>query len=265
MMQDFFAQLSQAAGGDQPAWLATVVTTTGSTPARMGMKMIVFGDGSIRGTIGGGELEKMVIEKVKTERPPSEAKWGFDLGSQTGAEFHTAMACGGVEEILVEPLHGGSPLFIFGGGHCGTALSWLASWVQFDVTVYDNREEWSSREKHPRAARTICAPYDAIASHVNVPAEAYAVIMTHGHQSDGIVLRQLLRTPLKYIGLIGSGKKVRGLFDQLVKEGVSRETLQAVHAPVGFPINSHTPEEIAVSIVGQLIALRNGAEDREQR
>ena len=259
-MQEFYKLLAEAVQGTRPAWLATVVTTTGSTPARLGMKMIVFADASIRGTIGGGELEKLVIDKVIAERPSSGSKWGFDLGSQTGAEFHTAMACGGVEEILVEPLHGGSPLFIFGGGHCGTALSWLASWVEFEVTVYDNREEWASKEKHPRATRTVCAPYDAIASHLSIPAGAYAVIMTHGHQSDGLVLRQLLLQPLRYVGLIGSGKKVRGLFGEIAKEGTAPERLKAIHAPVGFPINSHTPEEIAVSIVGQLIAARNGAE-----
>jgi len=258
VIRDFYKALADAALGHQPSWLTTVVTTTGSTPARLGMKMIVHADGTIRGTIGGGELEKLVIEKVTSDRPASEAKWGFDLGSRTGAEFPTAMACGGVEEILVEPLHGGAPLFVFGGGHCGVALSWLAAWVEFDVTVYDNREEWASLEKHPRAGRVICAPYDAIASHVALPQGAYAVIMTHGHQHDGVVLRQLLNQPFKYIGLIGSAKKVHGLFEGLRREGVTEERLAAVHAPVGVPIGSHTPEEIAISIVAEMIGIRNG-------
>jgi xanthine dehydrogenase accessory factor len=256
--RDFYKTLAEAALGHQASWLTTVVSTTGSTPARLGMKMIVFADGTIRGTIGGGELEKLVIEKVKSDRPASESKWGFDLGSRTGAEFHTAMACGGVEEILVEPLHGGAPLVIFGGGHCGVALSWLAAWVEFDVTVYDNREEWASIEKHPRAGRIICAPYDAILSHIPLPQGAYGVIMTHGHQHDGVVLRQLLDHPFKYIGLIGSAKKVHALFEGLRSEGVAEGRLAAVHAPVGFPIGSHTPEEIAVSIVAQMVGVRNG-------
>jgi xanthine dehydrogenase accessory factor len=257
VIRDFYRTLADAAQGHQPSWLATVVTTTGSTPARLGMKMIVYADGTIRGTIGGGELEKLVIEKVKADRPACEAKWGFDLGSHTGAEFHTHMACGGVEEILVEPLHGGAPLVIFGGGHCGVALSWLGAWVDFDVTVYDNREEWASLEKHPRAGRVVCAPYDAIVSHMPLPGGAYAVIMTHGHQHDSLVLRQLLDQPLRYIGLIGSAKKVHGVFEGLRREGVKEERLAAVHAPVGFPIGSHTPEEIAVSIVAQMIGVRN--------
>lgn len=257
MKRDFYASLADAAQGHQSSWLATVVTVTGSTPARLGMKMIVFADGSIRGTIGGGELEKLVIQKVLSEQPASEAKWGFDLGSQTGAEYQTAMVCGGVQEILIEPLQGGSSLIIFGGGHCGVALSWLASWVGFDVTVYDNRPEWASPQKHPGATKTLCGPYDSILPTLSPSPDAYAVIMTHGHQHDGIVLRQLLNLPLKYLGMIGSAKKVYGLFRDLEKEGVSQEHLKRVHAPIGMPIGSHTPEEVAVSIVAEIISVRN--------
>jgi xanthine dehydrogenase accessory factor len=259
VLRDFYASLARAADGHQPSWLATVVTTTGSTPARLGMKMIVFADGSIRGTIGGGQLEKMVIEKVTSEHPAKEAKWTFNLGSEAPAEFRTAMVCGGVEEILVEPLRDGVPLFIFGGGHCGVALSWLASWVGFDVTVYDSRTEWASAEKHPGASRTVCGSYDAILSTVAIPPNAYVVIMTHGHQHDGTVLRQLLPLPLNYLGMIGSAQKVKELFHALENDGIPSEHLARVHAPIGVPIGSHTPEEIAVSIVAEMVAVRNRA------
>jgi xanthine dehydrogenase accessory factor len=258
VVRDFYATLAHAAEGLQSSWLTTVVTTTGSTPARMGMKMIVFADGSIRGTIGGGPLEKMVIEKVVTERPAAVTKWGFDLGSNSPTEFRTSMVCGGVEELLVEPLHAGAPLVIFGGGHCGVALSWLASWVGFDVTVYDSRAEWASAEKHPGAGRTICGPYESVLSAVTIPEGAYAVIMTHGHLHDGIVLRQLLPLSLKYLGMIGSATKVEELFRTMLSEGIPQKHLARVHAPIGVPIGSHTPEEIAVSIVAQMVAERKG-------
>jgi xanthine dehydrogenase accessory factor len=254
---EFYASLAEAAHGQQPCWLTTVVTTTGSTPARVGMKMIVFADGTIRGTIGGGELEKLVITKVRADLPASDVKWGFDLGSQTGAEFRTAMVCGGVEEILVEPLQGGPALLIVGGGHCGVALSWLASWAGFNVTVYDNRPEWASAEKHPRARKTICGKYDDVLSAMTVSPNSYVVIMTHGHAHDGIVLGQMLPLPLKYLGVIGSAKKIHALFHQLRSEGIADGQLERVHAPVGLPIGSHTPEEIAVSIVAEMIAERN--------
>jgi xanthine dehydrogenase accessory factor len=257
VIRDFFATIAEAAGSDQPCWLATVVTSTGSTPARIGMKMVVFADGTIRGTIGGGELEKSVIEKIRSEQPATEVKWGFDLGSNTGAEFHTAMVCGGVQEILVERLNGGTSLYIFGGGHCGVALSWLAPWAGFDVTVFDNRPEWATPEKHPRARKTVCGQYEDIASTLSVPPDAYVAIMTHGHKHDGVVLRQMLRLQLKYLGLIGSAKKVRELFHTLEGEGIAPDVLKKVHAPIGIPIGSHTPEEVAVSIVAELIAQRS--------
>jgi xanthine dehydrogenase accessory factor len=254
--RDFLASLAEAAQGHQSSWLATVVTTTGSTPARLGMRMLVFADGSIRGTVGGGELEKLVMAKILSERPAAEAKWGFDLGSQTGAEYQTAMVCGGVEEILIEPLQSGSSLIIFGGGHCGVALSWLASWVGFDVTVYDNRPEWATTQKHPGATKTLCGTYDDVLSTITPSPDAFAVIMTHGHHHDGIVLRQLLNLPLKYLGMIGSAKKVHELFHDLEKEGMTQEQLKRVHAPIGIPIGSHTPEEIAVSIVAEMISVK---------
>jgi len=259
MNADFLKTVADAAAGEAPAWLATVITTTGSTPARIGMKMIVRPDGAITGTIGGGELEKMVIEKVRAQLPAVAQRWSFDLGSRTGAEFATAMVCGGVEEILVEPLRSGTPLVIFGGGHCGVALSFLAAWTGFTVTVVDNREEWANGRKHPAAARAVCIPYDAILDRLELSADTYIAIMTHGHIHDASVLRQLLVREWAYLGMIGSGKKVREVFDALRREGVTEDRLSRVSAPIGVPIGSHTPEEIAVSIVAQMIAVRSGA------
>jgi len=259
MKNDFYRNLADAAQTETPGWLATVVTSTGSTPARMGMKMIVGGEGIVSGTIGGGALEKAVLDKIRLECPSAPVKWAFDLGSGSGAEYSTSMVCGGVEEILVEPLAAGTPLVIFGGGHCGVALSRLASWTGFAVTVYDDREEWAAREKHPSALRTMCAPYDMIRQHITVGAETYGVIMTHGHQHDADVLRQVIGWPWRYLGMIGSAKKVAAVFDALNNEGVKKEVLLRVFSPVGFPIGSHTPEEIAVSIVAQMVAVRTGA------
>ena len=264
MNTDFLKTVADAASGDAPAWLATVVTTTGSTPARIGMKMIVHADGSITGTVGGGELEKIVIEKVRAELPAAAQKWSFDLGSHTGAEFKTAMVCGGVEEILIEPLHSGTPLVIFGGGHCGVALSFLAGWTGFTVTVVDNREEWANARKHPAAARTVCLPYDNILGQIELRTDSYIAIMTHGHVHDASLLRQLLVREWAFLGMIGSGKKVREVFDTLRREGISEERLSRVSAPIGVPIGSHTPEEIAVSIVAQVIAVRSGAGPRQE-
>ncbi len=260
MTSDFYRTLTDVAGAGAPSWLATVVTTTGSTPARVGMKMIVGAEGLVAGTIGGGALEKLVLEKIRLEHPTMAVKWAFDLDSREGAEFGTPMICGGVEEILVEALAAGTPLVIFGGGHCGVALSRLAGWTGFAVTVYDNREEWASKEKHPSAIRLICAPYTNMMDHLPVTPDTFGVIMTHGHQHDTEVLRQVIGTSWRYLGMIGSGKKVRSVLEALRGEGVDEGRLARVVAPVGLTIGSHTPEEIAVSIVAQMIAVRNGLE-----
>jgi len=259
MQNNFYRDLADAAQGGAPSWLATVITSTGSTPARVGMKMIAGVEGLVAGTIGGGALEKATLEKIRTERPSSPVKWAFDLGAGSGAEYVTPMICGGVEEILVEPLTAGTPLVIFGGGHCGVALSHLASWAGFAVTVYDDREEWAAREKHPSAFRTLCAPYDNVTKHIAIPPGAFGVIMTHGHQHDADVLRQVIGLPWRYLGMIGSAKKVGVVRETLRSEGVDDRLLEGVHAPVGVAIGSHTPEEIAVSIVAEMIAVRNGA------
>ncbi len=258
MSVKFYDRLAEAARGGPPAWLATVITSTGSTPARAGMKMIILGDGNIDGTIGGGALERIVLEKVRGESPSTVQRWSFDLGAESGAGLSTPMECGGVEEVLVEPLSSGPPLFIFGGGHCGVALSRLAAWTGFAVTVYDNRAEWASAVKHPDARRTVCAPYDDVLAHVGASADAFAVIMTHGHQHDETVLRQLVKHPWRYLGMIGSARKVGVVFENMRKDGFTPGVLSHVSSPVGFAIGSHTPEEIAVSIVAQMIAVRNG-------
>lgn len=258
MSSDFFQKVADAAASDAPAWLATVVATAGSTPARIGMKMIIHADGSIVGTIGGGELEKLVIDKVRAELPTAAAKWDLDLGSQSGAQLATSMICGGVQEILVEPLRLGVPLVIFGGGHCGMALSFLASWAGFAVTVVDDRKEWASTAKHPKAARVVCMSYDDVPGALALGPDSYAVIMTHGHVHDGLVLRRLLEHRLAFLGMLGSKGKVRELFDALRAEGIGDERLAQVVAPIGVSIGSHTPEEIAVSIVAQMIGRRNG-------
>jgi xanthine dehydrogenase accessory factor len=254
----FYEQLAAAARGGEPAWLATVVTTTDSTPARVGMKMIARTTGLVAGTIGGGALEKMTLEKIRAEQPGTAVKWSFDLGSEEGVGIHTPMVCGGVEEILVEPLASGVPLIIFGGGHCGIALSQLAAQTGFAVTVYDCREEWASAEKHPHAARLLCAPYEGVENRVALTAQTYVVIMTHGHQHDASVLRQVVGADWKYLGMMGSGKKVGAVLEGLRVSGVDPARIGRVSSPIGVAIGSHTPEEIAVSIVAQMIAVRNG-------
>jgi xanthine dehydrogenase accessory factor len=250
--------LAEAEERHSPVWIATVIAVEGSTPVDPGMKMLIGSNGRIAGTIGGGEIERRVIDRIVAERPRMLQRWRYDLGAGRADAEKTGMICGGYQEILIEALFGGAPLYIIGGGHCGIALSGLASRSGFDVTVIDDREEWANNQKHSTAVRTICTPFRDIAGRIGFSPDAFIVIMTHGHKYDEMTLRQCIGKEYRFLGLLGSDTKVRELFDRLLSDGVNGQEIKNICAPVGLDIGSHTPEEIAVSIVAQMIAVKYG-------
>ncbi|MCX6138573.1 MAG: XdhC/CoxI family protein [Ignavibacteriales bacterium] len=258
MSRTFYRSLADAEEHRSPVWLATVIAVEGSTPVEPGMKMSVFPDGSIDGTIGGGEIERRVIDRILQEKPCVMARWKYDLGMQHLDALPTGMVCGGFQEILVEPLFSGSPLTIFGAGHCGIALSEMASRAGFLVTVFDDRPEWANAQRHPCAAQIVCAPFGQASDLLRFDQDTFIVVMTHGHKYDEMAVRHCLGRPYKFLGLLGSGKKVRQVFDRLSADGYDESVLRTVTAPVGFDIGSHTPDEIAVSILAQMIAIKYG-------
>ena len=260
MNDSIYKRIAEAREKNLVLWLATVVSTEGSAPAGIGMKMIVYGDGTTVGTIGGGEIEMRVSRRILEERPGDTVKWIFDLAGRRplpGGQ-KTAMKCGGTQEVLIEPLGPVDPLYIFGGGHCGMALSSIAARTGFSVTVIDDRPQWADRGKHPEAANVVCVPYGEILPHVEFGPGVSLVIMTHGHDHDEQLLKQLLGKKYRYLGMIGSGRKVGLVLKRLKTEGYGESELKRVFAPIGFPIGSHTPDEIAVSILAQLIAVKHG-------
>jgi xanthine dehydrogenase accessory factor len=257
-MDNIYNKITEAINNNVPSWLVTVTGVTGSTPASVGMKMIVYSDGNIYGTVGGGEIEKKVIDKMVNVQPGNVEKWSYDLGANTNTAETTDMVCGGIQEVLVEPLLQGLPLYIIGGGHCGMALSNLACKSGFLVNVIDNRTEWANKTKHPNAAKASCCDYSEITKQVNFPKESFIVIMTHGHLHDAVVLEQLINKDFKYLGMIGSKRKVKIVLEDLVKKGIPVNKIKKVFSPIGLDLLTHTPDEIAVSIVAQMIAIKNG-------
>ncbi len=260
-----FSRLAEAESKAAPFWIATVISAEGSTPVETGMKMAVFADGTTEGTIGGGEIEKRVIERILRERTKGLQRWQYDLGGPEPAGEKTGMLCGGTEEILVESFFNGVPLYIFGGGHCGIALSALAAQNGFAVTVIDDREEWASEERHSSAVEVVKTPFQNAGNHVRFSDDCYIVIMTRGHRYDEMVLRQCLDKPFRYLGMLGSDRKVGELMKRLKADGVDPGKLERIHAPVGLDIGSHTPEEIAVSIVAEMIAVKYGKDHARRR
>jgi xanthine dehydrogenase accessory factor len=221
--------------------------------------MLVREDGSIAGTIGGGCVEAEVWAAAK-EVMQAEAprKMTFSLNNE--ANYDNGLICGGTLEIFVEPILPQPILYIFGGGHVSIALANAASTAGFGVGIIDDRESFANSERFPMA-QEIYTSFEESFEKIKPTASTYMVIVTRGHKDDMHVLRWAVSTSPRYIGMIGSKRKVISVYKALEKEGIPMETFAKVHAPVGLAIGALTPEEIAISITAELIAIRRGAHD----
>jgi len=257
--REVFTAVADALERGEPAALVTIVATTGSTPQRVGAKMLVFGDGRIVGTIGGGCYENDAFwkarEAIKTRRP---AVVPYELSDDFAQE--TGLICGGQMDVYIEPIEPSPELYIIGAGHVGFHLARLAADVGFRVHVVDDREKFANAERFPTAAEVVVDDIPAWIDRASLPAHAYAVIVTRGHTNDLEALRALAPRELRYLGLIGSRAKVARIYEALIESQTPAEVLQKVHAPIGLDIGAVTPQEIAVSILAELIAVKHGKE-----
>ncbi len=258
----YYEELLKASAGKEKAWQATVVGVSGSTPAKPGMKMVVPLRSREFGNLGGGEAEHLVISKIRSEQPDQPYLQSFLLsesGSEAGEEnaLSTSMICGGKVTLFIEPLAAGKPLHIIGAGHCGRALAHLAGYCGFRPILLDNREEALSAVPTDFCADLLLTHYGDLEDLIEFGPDARIVIMTHGHAHDQEVLEQCLRKQFRYLGMIGSASKVAATKRRLGDKGFTPPELARVHAPVGLPIGSQTPYEIAVSILAQLIQLES--------
>jgi xanthine dehydrogenase accessory factor len=257
MNQTVFAALSEALERGDEVALVTIVSASGSTPQRVGAKMLVYPDGRTVGTIGGGCYENDAFWKAREAislRRPLTVK--YELNDDFAQE--TGLVCGGQMEVFIEPVESSPDVYVFGAGHVGYFVAKMASEVGFRVHVVDDREKFASTERFGDGIDVVLQNIpDWLAAHRLAPT-AYAVIVTRGHTHDLDALRALSAGPLRYLGLIGSKAKVKRIFDALREEGTSEETLRRVHAPIGLDIGAVTPQEIAVSILAELIAVKHG-------
>ena len=235
--------------------LASIINTVGSIPGSSSAKMLVRDDGSIVGTIGGGagELEVIALarEVIASEKPQTVS---FNLTQRPGID--AGMVCGGSLDIFIEPVVPNPTLYIFGAGHTGLATYRIARSAGFDVVIVDEREAFANRERFPDAKGIVVAELDVAMLQLAPNPAAYVVSLTPGHLTDLRVLRWAIGTPARYVGMMGSRRKVTGIFQELQKEGVPPERLADVHAPIGLEIGADNPEEIAIAIVAELIACR---------
>jgi len=254
-MADLYEEILKLKADGRSSAVATIIGTEGSTPRETGAKMLVREDGTIVGTIGGGCLEgQVIVEAIMVIREEKPRIFHYDL---TGKETAGAgMICGGVLDIYIEPIIPTPTVFIFGGGHISLFVSKISAMAGFQVAVIDDRAEFASRERFPEAEQVIAEKFFLAFPQLKVNRSSYLVIVTRGHAGDQEVLEWALTTEARYIGMIGSGKKIRTVYQNLEKKGIAPERLQRVHAPIGLEIGALTPEEIAVSIVGQMIQVR---------
>ncbi|HEX7282051.1 MAG TPA: XdhC/CoxI family protein [Vicinamibacterales bacterium] len=258
MNHEVFAALGEALSRGEEAALVTIVSSNGSTPQRVGAKMLVFGDGRIVGTVGGGCYEHDAIGKARqvlTSRKAVTVK--YDLNDDFAEE--TGLVCGGQMEVFIEPIEASPSVYIFGAGHVGYYLARMAHDAGFGVHIIDDRAAFANAERFPFAASVVVDDIPGWLERTQLPSTAYAVIVTRGHRNDLDVLRALAPRDLRYIGLIGSRAKVARLYDQLLSESpVDPALLERIHAPIGLDLGAVTPQEIAVSITAELIAVRRG-------
>jgi len=253
MQGDIYQEVVKIRAEEKEAALVTIISASGSTPREEGAKMLVMPDGSIVDSIGGGSVElqviKEAIEVIKRGKPIHlcyRLKEGEELG----------MLCGGDVEIFIEPVIPAPTMFIFGGGHITFALVKMAKLVGFKIVVIDNRPEYATPQRFPEAEQTLAIDYAQSFFKLKIGRTGYIVIVTHGHMGDEVVLEGALKTEAKYIGMIGSKTKNKAVYSHLLAKGITQEQLDRIYAPIGLSIYAQTPEEIAVSILAEIIQVK---------
>lgn len=253
-MKDIYEEIIRVKQEGIPAALATVTSVKGSSPGKEHFKMLVSQDGNIIGTVGGGSLESLVIEKSK-EIIKTEKAEQFDFNLNMIGECATGMLCGGSITVFIEPIVNHFA-YIFGGGHVGLYLSQVLTMIGFSTVIIDDRAEFSNKERFPEATNTIAGDYDSIMKTIELKKPSYIIITTRGHNYDEEVLEWAIKQEAKYIGMIGSKKKVATIYDNLKAKGISQEELDKVYSPIGLKINAVSAEEIAISIAAELIQIK---------
>lgn len=253
-MADLFDLIADLRRRGEPAALATIVKVKGSSPGKESMKMLVRADGTFTGSVGGGCMEAEVYaaarEVMATERP---VLLDFTLTEEHMGEG--GLLCGGRVEVFVEPVT--VPVLVLcGGGHVSLAVAKIADMAGFRVVVVDDRESFSNAERFPMAAECVVGEWAEALESIDAGENTYVVIVTRGHRMDGACLGWALGTDARYVGMIGSSRKIRAIYDDLREQGIDEAELERVNAPIGIDIGALTSEEIAVAIVAEMIAVR---------
>jgi xanthine dehydrogenase accessory factor len=252
---DIYEELVRLRREGRKCALATIVSVNGSIPSFQNAKMLVRDDGSMTGTVGGGCVEGEVFNAAKQVMQTEKAKMlDFSLGQEVA--YENGLICGGQLNIYVEPVVPQPAAFLFGAGHVSKSLAQVASIAGFETTVVDDRAKYASAERFPEAKAVHAGEYEDIFPTLEINGASYIIIVTRGHRDDMRVLRLAVQSPARFIAMIGSKRKVISIVKELEKEGIPREAFEKLTAPMGLDIGAISPEEIAVSVVAEMIAVR---------
>jgi xanthine dehydrogenase accessory factor len=256
---DVFDELVRLRALGQKCALATIVEVNGSIPSFQTAKLLVREDGSLVGTIGGGCVEAEVWNAAREVMRTGKARnMSFTLGQD--AAYDNGLICGGQLHIFVECITPQPSALVFGGGHISKSLAKVLDLAGFQVSIVDNREAYANKERFPEAAQIYADEYEEVFPRLNTGESTYIVIVTRGHRDDMRVLRWAIGTEARYIAMIGSRRKTLGVVKELEKEGIPRTAFDRVFAPMGLEIGAISPEEIAISVGAEMIAMRRDPE-----
>ena len=253
-MQTIYQALSELEKNNESAALCTVTKSEGSTPRHVGSKMLVYPDGKFIGTVGGGELENRVIKAaLESLKNGSAQNLSYTMADPARGD---PGVCGGTVEVFVEPILPPAMIVVIGAGHVGKAVVHLAKWLGFRVAVSDDRPEFCNPESLPGADAYYPVEMGKLAEQLKINRQTYIVITSRGSGIDAQGLPSLLESEAAYIGVIGSRRRWLTTVKALKEQGVPEEQIGRVHSPMGLELNAETPEEIAVSILAEVLMLK---------
>lgn len=254
-MKTIYQALSELEKNNESAALCTVIKSEGSTPRHVGSKMLVYPDGKFIGTVGGGELENRVIKAALESIKSGDAQTlSYSMADPSRGD---PGVCGGQVEVFVEPILPPAMVVVVGAGHVGKAVVHLAKWLGFRVAVSDDRAEFCTPESVPGADAYYPVEMEKLADQLKATQRTFIVVTSRGSSVDAAGLPGLLRSEAAYIGVIGSRRRWLTTVKALKEGGVPEELIQKVHSPIGLELNAETPEEIAVSIMAEILMLRD--------
>ena len=254
MTKSIYQALSELEKNNESAALCTVIKSEGSTPRHVGSKMLVYPDGKFIGTVGGGELENRVIKAALESLNSGDAQTlSYTMADPSRGD---PGVCGGTVEVFVEPILPPAMIVVIGAGHVGKAVVHLAKWLGFRVAVSDDREEFCNPESVPGGDAYYPVEMGKLAEELKVNRQTYLVITSRGSGIDVKGLPSLLESEAAYIGVIGSKRRWLTTVKALKEQGVSDKLIKKVHSPMGLELNAETPEEIAVSIMAEILMVK---------